>query len=112
MSDSKKCTRCGVVKPLTEFSPEKGGRRASHCKACKAAAEAERKAQMTPEEKADAQAAYRAGIREGRCAVCGTSIEGRGICVTCQECVDVLGGLEGLKRAVSAVRYLTTRAKG
>lgn len=51
--------------------------------------------------------AHRANIKEGLCAVCGTSIQGRGVCVTCEECIEVLGGLEGLKRAVRAVRYLS-----
>ena len=110
----KTCTRCKRTKELSEFpnDPKHNDGKASHCYPCRAKDQAERRERMTPEEKADAQAAYRAGIRQGRCAVCGTSISGQGICDTCQECVDVLGGLEGLKKAVRAVRYLTTRAKG
>ncbi|MCX4547291.1 hypothetical protein [Streptomyces sp. NBC_01500] len=51
--------------------------------------------------------AYRAGVRENKCAICALPIKAReGICETCTECVEVLGGLAGLKRAVRAVRYL------
>jgi hypothetical protein len=50
--------------------------------------------------------AYRAGIRKGKCAVCASAIEGEGLCSRCQAAVYVLGDLEGLKRAVKAVKYL------
>jgi hypothetical protein len=33
-------------------------------------------------------------------------MQGYGICFHCEEHVRMLGGLEGLKRAVRAVRYL------
>jgi hypothetical protein len=58
------------------------------------------------EEKAAAQAAYRAGMRKDKCAICGGHVEGHGICWSCDDHVRMLGGLEGLKRAVRAVRYL------
>jgi hypothetical protein len=114
MSATKECTNCHKVKPLTDFPEEKRRKdgRGSHCKVCRAEAQAGRRADVPAETKADAQAAYRAGIKKGVCAVCGTSIKGAGLCDTCEECVEVLGGLEGLKKAVSAVRYLTTRAQG
>lgn len=113
MSGSKTCTKCHQSKPLAEFPPDnrrKGGRQ-SQCRKCKAKDQAERRSEQTAEEKAEAQAAYRAGMRDFRCAICGTPISDQhGICVTCQECVDVLGGLEGVRKAVRAVRYLTERA--
>jgi hypothetical protein len=104
----KTCTKCKEEKPLEAFPPDpkhKDGRQ-SHCRACKAKDQAARMAGKSPEDKAYAMRAYRAGMRQGKCAVCGTAIEGAGICETCRECVDVLGGLEGLKRAVRAVRFL------
>lgn len=37
--DTKTCSRCRATRPLTDFSYKTpGGRRASHCKACRAAA--------------------------------------------------------------------------
>jgi hypothetical protein len=58
------------------------------------------------EELAAKQAAYRAGMRKDKCAICGGPIEGQGICMRCEGHVMALGGLEGLKQAVRAVRYL------
>jgi hypothetical protein len=58
------------------------------------------------EEKAAAQAAYRAGMRKDKCAICRGPIEGYGICGACEDHVRALGGLDGLKQAVRAVRYL------
>lgn len=105
----KTCTKCGEAKPNSHFGPnrERPDGLTSWCRQCRAASELERKAEMPAEEKAEAARAFRAGIRQDRCAVCGTSMKGRGVCVTCQECIEVLGGLEGLKAAVRAVRYLT-----
>ncbi|MEU0245184.1 hypothetical protein ABZ192_12790 [Streptomyces sp. NPDC006235] len=51
-------------------------------------------------------AAYRAGIRKDRCAVCSSAIEGEGLCSRCRAAVVVLGDLEGLKQAVRALKYL------
>jgi hypothetical protein len=45
-------------------------------------------------------------MRKDTCAVCGGAVQGYGICPHCEEHVRMLGGLEGLKRAVRAVRYL------
>ncbi|MGW6755951.1 hypothetical protein [Streptomyces sp. NPDC055006] len=56
--------------------------------------------------KAEQQAAWRAGMRKDKCAICGSAIEGHGICDDCVSHVEALGGLEGLKQAVRAVRYL------
>ena len=105
----KRCTQCGEVKPLTEFAKQddRADGRASYCLTCKAKAQATRAATLTAEERNQQQAAKRAGMRKNKCAICHTAIDGEGICVTCEECVEVMGGLEGLKRAVRAVRFLT-----
>lgn len=55
---------------------------------------------------AEQQRAFRAGIRKGKCAICSSAIYGQGICGRCKALVEELGGLEGLKQAVRAVRYL------
>jgi hypothetical protein len=88
----RRCNACGVEKALEEFPLRKGAALGHdyQCKECQA----------------DAARANRAGVKEGACAVCGDSIEGRGICSACRAAVTVLGGLDGLKRAVRAVRYL------
>jgi len=105
----KTCRVCGKAKPLEAFGKRKDSADGLEydCKRCKADAQAERHRQTSPEAKAEAQRAYRAGIREDACAVCGDAIKARrGICARCQGAVDVLGGLAGLKQAVRAVRYL------
>jgi hypothetical protein len=51
-------------------------------------------------------AAYRAGMRKDRCAICATPIDGEGICGPCRTCCTLLGGTEGLKKAARAWRYL------
>lgn len=105
----KTCTACFKDKPLTEFSPHApnaDGYR-THCKACRAAEQAARRdATTTPESRAEAMRAHRAGMRKDKCAICGGSVEGYGICFHCKDHVRMLGGLDGLKRAVRAVRYL------
>jgi hypothetical protein len=113
--DTRQCARCKEVKPLEDF-PREGNKargRGYSCKPCKAEATREARAAMDPEQLAtqrrEGSKAYRAGMRQDKCAVCGTSIQGHGVCVTCEECIDVLGGLEGLKRAVRAVRYMTEK---
>jgi hypothetical protein len=45
-------------------------------------------------------------MRVDKCAVCGGYVTGYGICYVCQEYIRLLGGLEGLKRAARAVKYL------
>lgn len=104
----RRCNTCKEVKPLGEF-PRSAGQPEGHgyqCKACKAAATKERRADTPAEVLAEQQKAFRAGIRVDKCAICGEAIEGRGICLDCRDLVEALGGLEGLKRAVRAVRYL------
>jgi hypothetical protein len=59
---------------------------------------------------AEQQRAYRAGMRVDKCAVCGGYVTGYGICYVCQEYIRLLGGLEGLKRAARAVKYLNDEA--
>jgi hypothetical protein len=104
----KTCASCGETKPVSEFGPHTNtadGLR-TYCKACHAAQAQERRASESPESRAEAMRAYRAGMRKDKCAICGGSVEGYGICSSCQDHVRMLGGLDGLKRAVRAVRYL------
>jgi hypothetical protein len=89
MNNTHRCPRCGQTKPISEY-PAGGKNRFNRCSRCKA----------------DEMAAYKAGMRKDSCAVCGTAIDGVGICVTCVECIDALGGLDGLKRAVRATRFM------
>ncbi len=112
--DTRRCARCKEVKPLEDFNLDRKNQgRGYYCKPCKAEDARERRAAMDPEQLATQQRegskAYRAGMRKDKCAVCGTAIQGHGVCVTCEECIEVLGGLEGLKRAVRAVRYMTEK---
>jgi hypothetical protein len=108
MSEARRCTKCREVKPLEAFAlhPQgKNGRRAI-CKECQAADMREARKDETPAERNARMAAYRAGMRKDKCAVCGGAVEGHGICFHCQEHIRMLGGLDGLKRAVKAVKYL------
>lgn len=109
MTDGQRtCTQCGETKELTEFALQatgSGGRRAD-CKACQAARQREVRANQSAESKAAEMAAYRAGMRKDRCAICAATISGQGICADCADLVEALGGLEGLKRATKAVRWL------
>lgn len=88
----RRCNGCGETKPLDNF-PKSTAQLLGHGYTCKPCLAAEQRAQ-------------RAGMRKGKCAICGGYVEGTGICYSCQEHVRLLGGLEGLKRAVRAVRYL------
>lgn len=108
MSDTRKCNRCGEVKPLDDFPLRSGAYRGHgyHCKPCHAEQARERRKYIPASDKAEAQKAFRAGVRKDKCAICRTAIEGHGICDQCAEAVEMLGGLEGLKQAVRAVRYL------
>lgn len=105
----KPCTACGVVKPLEAFalsSTGKDGHRTA-CKECQAAEMRKQRQEQSPEERNAAMAAYRAGMRKDKCAVCGEAIEGHGICESCTTAVKALGGTpEALKRAAKAVAYL------
>jgi hypothetical protein len=89
--------------PLDPHTPDGYG---YHCKACKAAAAKARRKNIPAEDKAEAQRAYRAGMRKDRCALCSGPIEGHGICDRCADAVEVLGGLDGLKQAVRTMKYL------
>jgi hypothetical protein len=105
------CSVCGMVKPVSRFAPTA---KVATCKGCWEAGRKERNAHTmrtlraaTPhEEKAAKQAAFRAGMRKDKCAICRGPIEGYGICDVCEGHVSALGGLDGLKQAVRAVRYL------
>jgi hypothetical protein len=100
------CTGCGEFKAASEFSKRSDGQPRSECKECRAAKQRKREAEVPAEVKARQMAAYRAGIRKDKCAVCGSAIEGEGLCSRCRAAVFVLGDLEGLKRAVKVVKYL------
>lgn len=105
------CSKCGETRPTREFAP---GAPVATCATCWDGGKGERRRESmrklrseTPlEELAAKQAAYRAGMRKDKCAICGGPIEGQGICMRCEGHVMALGGLEGLKQAVRAVRYL------
>jgi hypothetical protein len=112
--DTRQCARCKKVKPLEDFAlaRKRTKGRDYNCKPCKAEITRERRAAMDPdqlaEQRRESSKAYRAGMRENSCAICRTTIKARqGICEGCAEHVEALGGLEGLKQAVRAVRYLS-----
>lgn len=109
MGSVKTCTKCGETKPLEDFAVKPGGAQGtdSWCKRCKAEDVAQRRREQGAEETARAARAYRAGMRKGKCAVCGSAIDGYGICEACEGAVRSLGGLDGLKRAARAVKYLS-----
>ena len=88
--EERKCPRCGEVKPVSEY-PAGGTNRFDRCSACKASE----------------MAAYRAGIRKDKCAVCASAIVGHGICDDCMLAIGRLGGTpEDLKRAAKALKWL------
>lgn len=107
------CIHCHKAKPVDDFqhSDTASGGLRNVCRDCyleqKRRYQARMRNEVSPEEKAEAARAYRAGMRKDKCAVCGSAIEGHGICEQCAEAVTTLGGLEGLKKAVRAVRHLT-----
>jgi len=105
---TQQCRTCRADKPLSDFSAnETSATGYSHqCKDCKAAETRARRKNIPAEDKAESMRAYRAGIRKDKCAVCGSTISGHGICDQCADAVATLGGLAGLKQAVRAVRYL------
>lgn len=109
MSEQRTCRVCREVKPLTAFAlTGKGDQREQRCKECKALALREARAEQSQDERNAAQAAYRAGMRKDRCAVCASTIEGHGICPRCMDAIKVLGGRpDDLKRAAKALAYLT-----
>lgn len=111
MTEQKPCTQCAKVKPLKDFGVDKrmkDGRKSS-CNTCKAEKMRELRTDLDKEAHNAEMAAYRAGMRKDKCALCATPIEGYGICTRCEGAVVVLGGLDGLKRAVKAVRYLESQ---
>lgn len=88
--EEHQCPRCGEVKPVSEY-PAGGVNRFARCSVCKA----------------DEMRAYKAGIRVDKCATCGASIAGLGVCSRCRDALDQLGGSEeALKRAVKVIRWL------
>jgi hypothetical protein len=89
--------------PLDPHTPDGYG---YHCKECKASAARARRKSIPAEDKAEAQRAYRAGMRKDKCAVCRADIDGHGICDRCADAVATLGGVDGLKLAARAVKYL------
>jgi hypothetical protein len=106
----RKCSTCKQTKPLDAFStnPSTPTGISYRCKVCKAKAEQERRKGIPAEDKAEAARALRAGMRKDKCAICRAAIQGHGICDSCADAVETLGGLEGLKQAVRAVKYLTS----
>lgn len=104
----RRCAQCGATRELSEFPSDPGAAagRGYTCNACKAERTRSYKATIAPEDKAEAQRAYRAGVRQNKCAVCGDAISGLGICDRCAGHIAGLGGLDGLKQAVRAVRYI------
>ena len=107
MNETRKCIVCNEVKPLEDFPIKKGTVQENRCKACKAAAERKRREGQSQEERNAIQAAFRAGMRKDKCAVCGDAIEGHGICKPCTTAINLLGGTpEDLKRAARALKWL------
>jgi len=111
MITHRKCSACGLTKPVSEYSPNPQGRDGyqSKCKACRADVQRAANAGKSKEELAAQMAAYRAGIRKDRCAVCSGQIKGQGICSRCDSYISALGGLDGLKRATRAVKWLRSQ---
>lgn len=108
---SKVCNKCGEEKPLTDFalSNKRTDGRSSDCKTCRAAQMRERRQQVAPDVHNTRQAAFRAGMRKDKCAVCSGAISGEGICDACLGHIRALGGTEAdLKRAAKAVKYLAS----
>ncbi|MGX1133175.1 uncharacterized protein (DUF983 family) [Streptomyces glaucescens] len=90
MTETRRCPRCGEHKPLDAFLPE-GVNRVYHCKDCNRYA----------------MRAYRAGMRKGKCATCGTGIEGLGVCSPCRDAMRQLGDTpEALRQATRALKWL------
>lgn len=107
------CIHCRKTKPLEVFhsNPTATGGVGNVCKDCHrplhAANRRKVRAGVPAEEKAREMAAYRAGMRKDKCAVCGSAIEGHGICDACMDAVAVLGGSpDALKRAAKALKYV------
>jgi hypothetical protein len=87
MTDTRPCPGCGEAKPAEDFVADGTHYRCRECR------------------RRDA-VAYRAGMRKDACAVCARPIVGDGICQRCWEAIRELGGLDGLKRAARAVKYV------
>lgn len=106
--NTRQCWTCKEAKPLEAFNRDAAqpSGLSSQCKACHTRYERERRRNIPAEDKAEAMRAYRAGMRKDRCAICKAAIEGHGICDRCANAVAILGGLDGLKQAVRAWRYL------
>lgn len=106
---AKQCRICNEVKPHTQFALHKGAAdgRSTVCKTCKAAEVRERRAGESQAERNAQMAAYRAGMRKDKCAVCGSAISGTGLCESCEAACRALGGAsDALKRAAKAWRFL------
>lgn len=105
----KTCTKCGKEKEAEEFplAPSRTDGRGSACKACKATEQRDRRAEQPREERNAQMAAYKHGMRKDKCAVCGSAIDGHGICAACWQAIEALGGTSAdLKRAAKAVKWL------
>lgn len=105
----KRCTKCEETKPLADFSrdPARSDGLSSWCKPCRAEAQAERRAVTTPEQRAAAMRAYKAGFRKDKCATCGNPVEGLGVCEPCRAAMKQLGDSpEALKLAAKALKWL------
>ncbi len=137
MSDTKRCTKCGITKPTTEFYPKGVTRFQSHCKSCKRIAasnfptEARRRKLLWKEYKLSTEA-YNALLKSqgGKCGVCGC-ISGGGkhkghlhvdhchatgrirglLCYQCNTALGKLGDdLAGVLRFVSYLRRANPEA--
>lgn len=109
----KRCGRCGVTKPVSEFYVRKNpGGWDSSCKSCRSDISRERRVRRGPEWARDEGLRKRFGItlaqydallisQEGRCAACGALAEGRELHVdhdhaccpgrrSCGQCVRAL----------------------
>ncbi|NYI06057.1 hypothetical protein FHU37_003000 [Allostreptomyces psammosilenae] len=108
------CIHCGCKRAIEEFVPSQsktGTGITNVCRPCYRKRHAEyerrRREQLSPEVRRDNIAAYRAGIRVGKCAVCRTTIPDKGLCEACKGAIRTLGGTEeALQRAKKVLRYL------
>lgn len=90
---SKTCTKCGINKPLTDFSPRSNRKSLQpHCKVCCATAARKnwRDKSKDPQFRADRVKQqrwnYRVGRRQHKCGDCGAHVEdGKVYCPVCRE---------------------------
>ena len=106
---TRRCARCRQTKPLEDFplSPKEPEGRGYRCKECKAAVMRDVRAEQPREERNAQMQAYKAGMRKDKCALCGSAVDGYGICDSCMAAIKVLGDSpEALKRAAKALKWV------